>query len=58
MPAREVCKLKPNMVDRTNSVWEIRLENHNTAWRGKSRTIYVSPQAQAVLLPYLNRQAE
>ena len=54
----EVCKLKPNMVDRSNSVWEIRLENHKTAWRGKSRTIYVGPQAQAVLLPYLNRPVD
>ncbi len=52
----EVCKLKPNMVDRTNPVWEIRLEHHKTAWRGKSRTIYVGPQAQAVLQPYLNRK--
>ena len=54
----EVCTLKPDMVDRTNPVWEVRLENHKTAWRGKSRTIYVGPQAQAVLLPYLNRQAD
>ena len=52
----ELCKLKPNMVDRSNPVWEIRLENHKTAWRGKSRTIYVGPQAQAVLLPYLSRR--
>ncbi len=54
----EVCKLKPSMIDRANAVWEIRLENHKTAWRGKSRTIYVGPQAQAVLLPYLSRQAD
>ncbi len=54
----EVCKLKPNMVDRKNPVWEIRLENHKTAWRGKSRTIYVGPQAQAVLRPYLNRRED
>jgi integrase len=46
------------MVDRTNPVWEIKLENHKTAWRGKSRTIYVGPLAQAVLLPYLNRRED
>ena len=54
----EVCKLKPNMVDQTNPVWEIKMENHKTAWRGKSRTIYVGPQAQAVLLPYLSRRVD
>ncbi len=52
----EVCMIKPNMVDRTNREWEIRLENHKTAWRGKSRTFYVGPQAQAVLFPYLSRR--
>jgi len=54
----EVCTLKPNMVDRTNPVWEARLEKHKTAWRGKSRTIYVGSQAQAVLLPYQNRPVD
>ena len=54
----EVCSLTPSMVDRSHSVWEIRLDNHKTAWRGRSRTIYVGPQAQAILLPYLSRRAD
>jgi integrase/YHS domain-containing protein len=54
----EVCSLTPSMLDRSNPVWEIRLDHHKTAWRGKSRTIYVGPQAQAILLPYLSRRAD
>jgi integrase len=52
----EVCSLKPCMVQKSSSeVWEIQLEQHKTAWRGKPRTIYVGPQAQKVLAPYLKR---
>ncbi len=54
----EVCSLKPSMVDRTGGVWEINLEKHKTAWRGKARTLYVGPQAQNVLRPYLLRSAD
>lgn len=54
----EVAKLKPEMVDRTNPVWEIRLDKHKTAYKGKSRTIYVGPLAQAVLLPFLDRKPD
>lgn len=53
----EVCQLTPSMVDRTADVWEIRLENHKTAYAEKVRTIYVGPKAQKVLLPYLLREA-
>ena len=54
----EACSITPEIVDRSKPVWEIRLNHHKTAWRGKPRTIYVGPQAQAVLLPYLSRQAD
>ena len=54
----EVCSITPAMVDRSNTVWEIRLDHHKTAWRGKSRTIYVGPLAQAILLPYLSRKSD
>lgn len=54
----EVCKITPAMVDRSGDVWEIKLTEHKTAHRGKERTIYVGPQAQAVLMPYLLRPAD
>lgn len=54
----EVCKIKPGMVDRSGKVWAIRLEDHKTAYLGKERTIYVGPQAQKILAPYLLRAAD
>jgi integrase len=54
----EVCSITPSMVDRSDDVWEINLDKHKTAWRGKSRTIFVGPKAQDVLRPYLLRGAD
>ncbi len=51
----EVCKLKPAMVNRCSEVWEVSLDEHKTAYRGKTRILYVGPQAQRVLAPYLLR---
>lgn len=49
----EVVKLTPSMIDRSGSVWAIRLADHKTSWRGHARTIYVGPKAQAILAPHL-----
>lgn len=54
----EVCKIKPGMVDRTGDVWQIELEEHKTAYRGRQRTIFVGPKAKAILTPYLLRAAD
>ena len=54
----EVCAITPSMVNRSGEVWTIALETHKTAWRGKSRTIYVGPKAQAILSKYLLRAGE
>ena len=54
----EVCSIKPAMVDRSSDIWQIRLVAHKTAYRGKSRTIYVGPKAQAVLAKYLLHGAD
>ena len=54
----EVCAITPAKVDRSNAVWEIRIMEHKTAHKGKSRTVYVGPQAQAILLPYSLRGAD
>ena len=54
----EVCGLTPGQVDRSGEVWEARLVDHKTAHRELERTIYIGPQAQAVLAPFLLRGAE
>jgi integrase len=53
----ELIQITPAMVDRSGDVWTITLENHKTAYRGKSRTLYLGPKAQAILMPYLLRGA-
>jgi integrase len=54
----EVIKIKPSMVDRSCDVWEIRLEEHKTAYKGFQRTILVGPKAQAILEPFLENRSE
>ena len=51
----EVCQLTPGMIDRSGDVWTIRLDKHKNAYRGKTRTLYAGPLAQAVLTKYLLR---
>lgn len=54
----EVCKLRPCDVDRSGDVWQAKLAEHKTAHHGKDRTIFIGPQAQDVLRPYLLRGAD
>lgn len=55
----EVCIIRPMDVDRTTGdVWEYRPASHKTQHRGRERTIYLGPQAQAILRPYLLRAAD
>ncbi|TWT95776.1 site-specific integrase [Neorhodopirellula pilleata] len=51
----ELCNLTPAMIDRTGDVWEATLIEHKTAHHGKSRTLFIGPQGQAILSPYLMR---
>jgi integrase len=53
----ELVRLTPAMVDRTGDVWVIRLSQHKTAHRGKTRTLYAGKQSQAILVRYLLRDA-
>ena len=54
----EVCMIRPCDVDRTGEVWQYRPESHKTEHHGRERIVYIGPQAQQVLLPYLLRDAE
>jgi integrase len=51
----EICQLRPMDVDRTGEVWEYRPMSHKTQHHDKSRVVFVGPQAQALLQPYVLR---
>jgi integrase len=54
----EVCIMRPCEVDRSGEVWEYRPSRHKTEHHGQERLILIGPKAQAVLAPYLLREAE
>ena len=51
----EVCKLRPGNVDRSGDVWEFRVDGHKTEHHGRIRTVFIGPEAQKILTPYLLR---
>ena len=52
----EICRMTPGEVDRSDpEVWVYRPARHKTQHKGKSRAILFGPKAQAVLLPWLDR---
>jgi integrase len=54
----EVCCLRPADVDRSGDVWQYRPEHHKTEHHGRERIVYIGPQAQDVLRPYLLRDSQ
>ena len=54
----EVCIVRPIDVDRSGDVWEYRPESHKTEHHGRERVIFIGPKAQAMLRPYLLREAD
>lgn len=54
----EVCMVRPCDLDRARDVWVYRPESHKNEHHGKERIIHVGPKAQAVLMPYLLREAD
>ena len=53
----EIMRMRPGEIDRDGDVWRYRPTLHKNAWRSKPRTVYLGPQAQALLTPYLLRPA-
>lgn len=51
----EVCDLRPQDLDRSGEVWTYKPAHHKTEHHGRTRTIFIGPRAQAILLPYLLR---
>ncbi len=55
----ELCSMRPcDVTFQSNGVWVYRPEHHKTEHHGKDRRIFVGPEGQAVLRPYLDRDAE
>jgi hypothetical protein len=51
----EVVSLVPADIDRSGDVWEYFVDGHKTEHHGRSRTVYIGPDAQRILTPYLLR---
>ncbi len=58
MRPAEVCGIRPGDVDRSEDVWEYRPDGHKTEHHGRDRIVFIGPEAQAVLTPYLLRAAD
>jgi integrase len=54
----EVCIVRPCDVDRSGEVWQYRPHEHKTEHHGRERVVFLGPKAQAILLPYLLRDAQ
>ncbi len=50
----ELCALRAEHLDRTGEVWIYSPDDHKTAKRGKRRSIFFGPRAQAILGPRLD----
>lgn len=54
----ELVQIRPSMVDRSEQVWSITVDEHKNKHRGHARTIYAGPRAQAILAKYLLRDPD
>lgn len=54
----EVCQLRPCDLDRSGEVWRYVPQEHKTEHHGRQRVIFIGAKGQAILRPYLLRDAE
>lgn len=55
----ELVTLRPcDLTMETDGVWTYRPQGHKTVHRGRERRVYLGPEAQALLRPYLDRAPE
>ena len=54
----EVCRLTTGMIDRSGEVWVATFGDHKTAHKGKARRVFIGPQAQAWIEPYLKNDTD
>jgi integrase len=49
----ELLRMRPGDIDQSGPVWIFKPHSHKAAWHGKTRQVYLGPQAQAALAPLL-----
>jgi integrase len=49
----EILRMRPCELDRSGAVWTLTPERHKGTWRGSARVLYLGPEAQTVLTPWL-----
>ena len=54
----EIIVMRPCDIDRSDAVWVYRPAEHKTEHHGRDRMIYIGPQAQQILAPFLLRPAD
>lgn len=54
----EVCTMRPSEIDTSGPVWTYTPGSHKTEHHGRRRVVAIGPKAQAILQPYLSRDAE
>jgi integrase len=54
----EVCAMRTIDVNTAGRIWEYIPASHKTQHHGKSRTIFIGPQAQVILRPWLRAELE
>jgi integrase len=55
MRPEEVCMIRPADIDRSGDVWSYVPKTHKMEHKDRQRIIFLGPQAQAILTPYLLR---
>lgn len=51
----EICILRPGDVDRSGKVWLYQPRTHKTEHHNRQRVVYIGPEGQGILRPYLLR---
>ncbi len=52
----EICRMRPIDLDMSGEVWQYKPDRHKTAYRGHDRVIFLGPQAQEVVRPFLSNR--
>jgi integrase len=55
---QEICLLRPGDLNTSGAVWSYVPESHKTEHHERERTIFIGPQAQLILRPYLDREED
>ncbi len=58
MRPEEVCMMRPGDIDRSGDIWCYTPRRHKMEHKGRKRTIFLGPQSQVILSPYLLRASD